>query len=93
MKSLLVHKAKEEIMELYEISKEGTPSGINLRIDFLLDKNRYFCKYQSVGHLTQYKVGGSWILIIVIGDTRRIFLCPTTHAVDVGDIWRKSQTG
>ena len=59
MKSRLVHKAKQDIMELYEIRKGGTPSGINQWIDFLLDKNRYFCKYQSVGLLTQYKVGGS----------------------------------
>ena len=59
MKSRLVHKAKEDITELYEISKGGTPSEINLRIDFLLEKNRYFCKYQTVGFLTLCKGGGS----------------------------------
>ena len=50
MKSRLVRKAKEYAAEIYEVDQ--TEQLDILRIDFLLEKNRYFCKYQDVGLLT-----------------------------------------
>ena len=49
MKYRLVWKAKEHTAEMYEIDQTGDQLGINLQVDFLLEKNRYFCKYQDVG--------------------------------------------
>ena len=48
MKSRLVHKAKEHVTELYLPNIAENLSETNRRIDFLLEKNRYFCKYQEV---------------------------------------------
>ena len=48
MKSRLVHKAKEHVTELYLPNIAENLSEINSWIDFLLEKNRYFCKYQEV---------------------------------------------
>jgi hypothetical protein len=55
IKSNLVYKGKKHIPELYEFGQEGNISDINLRIDFLLEKNRYFCKYQEVDSFTPLK--------------------------------------
>ena len=48
MKSRLVAQVEANIRQLYELENVGSPSEINKRIDFLLEHNRYFCKYQEV---------------------------------------------
>ena len=52
MKSCLVHKAKEHVTELYLRNIAENLSQINRLIDFFLEKNHYFCKYQEVYSLT-----------------------------------------
>ena len=57
VKARLVHRTKVDITELYGLDKLERRSEINDRIDFLLEKNRYFCKYQDVAHsLTRGRV-------------------------------------
>ena len=48
MKSRLVHQVKSYIRTLYGIENVQDEYEVNRRIDFLLEKNRYFCKYQEV---------------------------------------------
>jgi hypothetical protein len=53
LKSRLVRRVKENIMEQYEIDGVKDPLALDKRIDYLLAKNRYFCKYQvEVYHFT-----------------------------------------
>ena len=47
MKSRLVYKVKGAIKKLYEFDLNNLLK-LNLRIDYLLEKNWYFCKYQDV---------------------------------------------
>ena len=88
MKSRLVWKAKECAAEIYELDQAENLAGIGRRIDFLLDKNRYFCMYQDVGFLTLWG-RESWMLILITGDSRGLLLCPTTLACLVGNIRRE----
>lgn len=53
MKSRLVSKVKEDIAEQYGFNHvENSLTQINQRIDFLLEKHRFFCKYQDVDLFT-----------------------------------------